>query len=265
MTSPLQPNLHLQGEKALLIFLNAGAKIAKTSADGHISLQTDTETRDTEIPVLSRLSAAGLIVRNAAQIVLSPTGREIVCQLSQRPDLELQELMAGHGQTLSMVLTNLDESPLAALQSGARTGGRAFLSQTEFDAGERIRSDFTRAMLLPRISANWTASVSAGRRAGESNGVETLTNSALAARQRFEAATACLGQDLSGVVSDICCYLKGFEQVELERKWPKRSAKFMLKAGLAVLALHYWPKPVQSQKVRRWGAPDYRPDINGNK
>jgi hypothetical protein len=164
-----------------------------------------------------------------------------------------------------VVLTNPDESPLAGLQRGTRTGGKPFLSQSEYDAGERIRSDFTRAMLLPRTSANWTASVTSGRRSGESNGVETLTNSALAARQRFDAALAGLGHDLSGAVADICCFLKGFEQVEMERNWPKRSAKFILKAGLAVLALHYWPHAPNSQKMRRWGAPDFRPQIRSGR
>ena len=262
MTSSSEKSAQQRDRKAVISFLQPGAKISKSSRAGHLSLRSGTETLDVPLAVLSSLAVAGLIVRNAQQVVLSPAGQELAAQLRQRPDLELHELLDSQQAMPAIVLRNLEESPLAALQSGARTGGRAFLSQSEYDAGERIRSDFTRAMLLPRTSANWTASVSARRRSGETNGVESLTNSAVAARQRFDAALSGLGPDLSGVVADICCFLKGFEQVEMERKWPKRSAKFMLKAGLAVLSLHYWPQAPQSQKMRRWGAPDYRPQIN---
>jgi Domain of unknown function (DUF6456) len=262
MTTAGDANTHGRDEKAVLVFLQSAAKITRSAKHGYLCLRSGGEKFDAPLAVLSGLAVAGLIVRNAQQVVLSPAGLELAAQLRQRPGLELRERPAADSDMPKMVLTNGDESPLVSLQRGARTGGKPFLSQSEFDAGERIRSDFTRAMLLPRTSANWTASETSGRRAGESNGVETLTNSALAARQRFDAALASLGRDLSGAVADICCFLKGFEQVEMERKWPKRSAKFMLKAGLAVLALHYWPPAQPSQKMRRWGAPDYRPEIN---
>lgn len=267
MVAPHQTNTNLRDEKAALIHLRHGAKPVKSSKDASVSLQSGSQMLDVPIAILSKLASAGLIVHNAAKVYLSPAGQELVTQLTQRPDLELLELSGSQnpGEQPVTVLANLNESPLAALQSGARSAGKAFLSQLEFEAGERIRCDFTRAMLLPRTSANWTASVSVGRRAGESNGVETLTNSAISARARFDAALNGLGQDLAGVVADICCFLKGFEQVEMERKWPKRSAKFMLKAGLAVLALHYWPETPKSQKMRRWGAADYRPNINSSR
>jgi hypothetical protein len=252
----------LSDKKAMLAFLKTGARISKSSTEGHINLNEGGRLLTVSISDLSGLAAVGLVIRNAGQVVLTPAGQEIAAQLQQRSDIELHELPEKLDHAPTIVLANLEESPLASLQRGARSGGKAFLSRMEFEAGERIRSDFTRAMLMPRISANWTASVSAGRRAGENNGVESLTNSALSAKLRFEAALAGLGQDLSGAVADICCFLKGFEQVEMERKWPKRSAKFMLKAGLAVLALHYWPKSAQTQKMRQWGAPDYRPEIN---
>lgn len=265
MSDSTETSTQKRAQKAVLVFLQSGSKISKSAKVGHLALQSGGQKLDVPMTVISSLAAAGLIVRNAHQVVLSPPGQELAARFRQRPELELHEMQTGKGETPAIVLKNPDESPLSALQSGARTGGLPFLSQSEFDAGERIRSDFTRAMLLPRTSANWTASVSVGRRAGESNGVETLTNSALAARQRFDAALSGLGHDLSGVVADICCFLKGFEQVEMERKWPKRSAKFMLKAGLAVLSLHYWPQSAQSQKMRRWGAPDYRPEITAGR
>jgi Domain of unknown function (DUF6456) len=156
---------------------------------------------------------------------------------------------------------NLDESPLASLMRRKGRDGKAYLSIDEYNSGERLRADFTKGMLMQRVSANWSAAVSGGRR-GSNDGLANLTDSALASRQRLDKALAAVGPELSGVLIDICCYLKGVEQVELERQWPQRSAKLMLKAALASLARHYNPAPRPvSGGIRHWGGEGYRPEI----
>jgi enamine deaminase RidA (YjgF/YER057c/UK114 family) len=116
-------------------------------------------------------------------------------------------------------------------------------------------------MLMQRVSANWSAAVSGGRR-GAHDSLANLTDQALAARQRLERALDAAGPELSGVIVDICCYLKGVEQVERERQWPQRSAKLMLKAALGSLARHYNPAPKPaSGGFRHWGGEGYRPEI----
>jgi hypothetical protein len=74
-------------------------------------------------------------------------------------------------------------------------------------------------------------------------------------------ALDAVGPEFSGLLLDICCFLKGLEQVELERGWPKRSAKLMLRAGLGILARHYAPPAAPAAKIRNWGAENHRPTL----
>jgi hypothetical protein len=140
-----------------------------------------------------------------------------------------------------------------------RDGG-AFLTSTEFQAGERLRADYTRGQIMPRLGANWVASVSSGRRDG---GIADLTDAALAARIRVENAIRAVGPELSGILIDVCCFLKGMETVEMERGWPVRSAKIVLKTALGVLSRHYNPGGGRERprQTLHWGAADYRPVI----
>ncbi len=115
---------------------------------------------------------------------------------------------------------------------------------------------------MPRLGANWVASVSSGRRDG---GIADLTDAALAARIRVEKAIGAVGPELSGVLIDVCCFLKGMETVEIERGWPVRSAKIVLKTALGVLSRHYNPEAGRERRPRQmlhWGAADYRPSIS---
>ena len=252
-----------RGRKDTLVFLLNRPKVVASAKTGHIRLRSNEQMLDVPVPVLGDLAQSGLIIRNQTQIVLTTAGRELAenLRVRQNADIVSSPISGDPHSGRSLNVINRSESPLAALQARTTAKGVGFLTQAEFDAGERLRLDFTRGMLMPRISANWQASVSAGRRSGEGNGIEDLTASALAARQRVERALATLGSELGGVATDICCFLKGFEQVEMERRWPKRSAKFLLKAALSVLALHYWPRSEKSGETRHWGASDFRPSI----
>ncbi|MGB3391448.1 MAG: DUF6456 domain-containing protein, partial [Pseudaminobacter sp.] len=163
-------------------------------------------------------------------------------------------------------IINLAESPLAQLMRRRTKQGVPFLSKAEFEAGERLRADYTRGQIMPRLGANWTASVASGRR-GAGNGIADLTDSALAARMRVDRAMAAVGPELSGVLVDICCFLKGLELVERERGWPVRSAKVVLKTALGALSRHYRPQTARRETGARpllhWGSEDYRPKIGG--
>ena len=145
------------------------------------------------------------------------------------------------GDPRSTVLVNRAESPLSVLVRLKARDGQPFLTDEEFAAGERLRADFDRGAIMPGIGMRWdglSASVSGQRGAGPRD----LTESAMAARNRVQAALQATGPEFSGLLTDVCCFLKGLEQVERERGWPQRSAKLMVKAGLSVLSRHYAPR-----------------------
>jgi len=154
-------------------------------------------------------------------------------------------------------LVDAQESPLAWL---AR---RNLVDAACFEAGERLRRDFETAQMAPRLTADWSASVSSGARGP---GGLPIADRALAARQRVARALAAVGPDLAGLLLDVCGFLKGLELVETERAWPRRSGKVALGLALGALARHYGLGRAAQGPVhvalRHWGAQDYRPRID---
>lgn len=135
-------------------------------------------------------------------------------------------------------LVNAAESPLAWLARRKGRDGNALIEPVQFQAGERLRADFTRAQLGPRVTSNWDAAATAGAR-GTGAGMQEMADGAVAARQRVALALAAVGPEFSGLLLDVCCFLKGLEDVERERLWPARSGKIVLQLGLDRLARHY--------------------------
>ena len=93
-----------------------------------------------------------------------------------------------------------------------------------------------------------------------------MTDAVVAARQRVDRALRAVGPELAGVLLDFCCFLKGIEEIERERAWPVRSAKLVLRLGLASLARHYGLSETAEAdasrgRARHWGGEGYRPTI----
>src|SRR5947199_4651284 len=72
-----------------------------------------------------------------------------------------------------------------------------------------------------------------------SAGAGEMTDLVIASRQRVRLAIEACGPEFSGLLLDVCCFLRGLEEVERERSWPHRSAKVVLQLGLDRLARHY--------------------------
>ncbi|PSH61395.1 MULTISPECIES: DUF6456 domain-containing protein [Phyllobacterium] len=228
----------------------------ESGAYGSISIE--------RVAVKSVISDGLGVLRNQS-LVISDAGRAHLRRLECADDAyaaqhrHISTTAIAHENGLTPVCINNAESPLAMLRRRKDASGRQLISDDAFTAGERLRSDYTLGNLMPSIGVDWDVTGSGTR----ANGVLEITNAALAARQRVERALEAVGPELSGVLVDVCCFLKGLEAIERERQWPVRSAKLILKTALAALDRHYNPAPPARRKARiiHWGTEDYRPQI----
>jgi hypothetical protein len=154
----------------------------------------------------------------------------------QAQHARLRQGMAELDSGRCAVAINDGESPLAWLARRKGRDGVALIAPHQLQAGERLRADFTRAALMPRTTSNWDISASRGRGGGAGM---NMTEGSVAARQRVRLALEAAGPEFAGLLLDVCCFLKGIEDVERERIWPRSSAKIVLRLGLDRLARHY--------------------------
>jgi hypothetical protein len=132
------------------------------------------------------------------------------------------------------VTVDEQESPLAWLARRRGRDGRALIEPHQLQAGERLRRDFTVADLMPHVTTNWDNPLASGG-AAASAANDTMTD----ARRRVHAALEAVGPEFAGLLLDVCCFLKGLEDVEREQRWPLRSGKVVLQLALERLARHY--------------------------
>jgi hypothetical protein len=165
------------------------------------------------------------------------------------------------------VLVDDAESPLGWLRRRKDKDGRPFLDETEFTAGERLRADFTFAQLTPRVTANWEATGGRERRGGGPGRGGEMRDNVVAARQRVRRALVAVGPELADILLDVCCFLKGLEEVERDERLSARSGKEVLRRALSALARHYGLicGGEAAERIRRklahWGAEDFRPGL----
>lgn len=154
---------------------------------------------------------------------------------------------------------NVAESPLTRLAVTSKTS-KAFLDSHHVEAGERVRRLVERAQLQPRITLSYSStlrSVSAGNIGAD------ISDMAADARRELALIHRELTPDCAGIVIDVCGFLKGLQQVELERGWPRRSAKLVLRIALDQVAHHYGLGPFAQGRVsarrQSWLPDDAKP------
>lgn len=149
----------------------------------------------------------------------------------QHQEIVLQEIEPGEKVTL-----NLAESSLARLYHRRGKSGERLISRIQLDAGERLRKDFEAAGAAPKLGLTLAPKVDGG---GHHGALTSVLTGSLAAKDRVERAIGAVGPELASLLLDVCCYLKGLETVERERRWPVRSGKVVLSVALNQLANHY--------------------------
>ena len=139
---------------------------------------------------------------------------------------------------------NEAESPIAWLRH------RGMINPMQYEAGDRLRRDFTLARLAPRLGVDLDAPVVLA----SSRSPAEFSDMVLAAKQRFTLAMKAVGPGLSDILFGVCCHLMRLEGIEQELGWPQRSAKVVLQIALDRLGEHYGlgiTAPPQS-KMRSW-------------
>lgn len=138
--------------------------------------------------------------------------------------------------------THEDASVLTRLV-GNRTGAdKGFLEPHHLVAAERFERLVQRAQVSQRVTMSYDVA-SIGQRGGGGNQVETASEGAAAARQRLNTLAAAMPKDCWGVLFDVCGLGKGLQTIETERRWPRRSAKLVLRIGLDQLAAQFGLSP----------------------
>jgi len=130
------------------------------------------------------------------------------------------------------VTVNATESPLGWLYA------RKLICRRQYEAGERLRWDWERAQLAPRVTMAWDAAPVARGRGASGLGPD-LTGSQLDAKSRLEDAVTAAGPGLSDILWRIVCAGEGMRAAEHALGWPARAGKVVLGLALDRVAAFY--------------------------
>jgi hypothetical protein len=171
------------------------------------------------------------IAKQEEGLVEHSNGR-LISERALRGDLAPKGHERSRHRPARSVTVNLAESPLGWLFS------RGLVTQRQFDAGERLRCDWERAQLAPRITMAWDAAPVSGRRCGSSVSPD-LAGSQMDAKRRFQEAIDSAGSGLADILWRIVCSGEGMREAESALGWPARAGKLVLTFALDRVADYY--------------------------
>lgn len=256
--------------KEFLKFLADGEAAASKTGKDMVAMKRGGLLRYSTVQRIAELASDGLLLYRDGVVAITDAGLSKL----KRLEAQAEPYLSQHERIVPRVrhrddtvdATHMDESesPLAWLARRQDKEGKPLIDSAQFAAGERLRADFTRAGLTPRVTANWIAPVAQGRRGG-SDGTAAFSDAVIAAKERMRRALESVGPEFSGLLLDVCCFLKGMEIVERERRWPPRTAKVVLGLALNRLARHYGiaveVTGASRSATRAWQAPGARPTM----
>lgn len=140
--------------------------------------------------------------------------------------------LRGPVRTTRSVTVNVTESPLGWLLA------RGFVTRRQYEAGERLRSDWERGQLPPRVTMAWDLAPVATARGGSAPKPD-LGGAQIDARKRFHDAVASAGPGLADILWRVVCAGEGMREAETALGWPARAGKLVLALALDRIADHY--------------------------
>lgn len=213
------------------------------------------------LQMVTNLRAAGLIEPrpgSAGGYVTSAAGAAFLVRASAGDDgfqrqhrlMEKRSVVGDAGEGTAPRVScavNVGESPLGWLARRRDPSGQPLITAEQYAAGERLREDYARGQLMARVTLDWSRPIASG---GGSGG-ETLTDAALAARRRVNAAIEAVGPGLSDVLIETCCHLRGLEEAERALNYPPRTGKVVIRIALERLA-QYYKMGAETRPGRTW-------------
>ncbi len=130
------------------------------------------------------------------------------------------------------VTVNIAESPLAWLHA------RGHLTDRQLLAGEKLRHDYEAACIGPRVTMSWE-NIPQSRTRRSAPSPMAASERVMSAKDRFDAAIAEVGRDLSDIAWRVICAGEGVPMAEKALGWPTRSGKLVLRIALDRLADFY--------------------------
>lgn len=235
-----------------------GGVVAELQTDKYVLTKSGART-SLPTAVVSELAAQGVVDLRHGYCRARPEARSWLKRQLADADQEAAQHRVTK-TTKAGTVVNMVESPLARLAQPAN-GQASFLNAHHVEAGERIRKLVEQAHLVQRTTMSYDPTrLPSGNGGGKSGDVNDL---ALDARTSLRRIITALPPDCAGVVLDVCGFLKGLQQVETERQWPRRSAKLVLRIGLEQAATIYGLTPAAvgepSKRNHNWLGPDARP------
>lgn len=158
--------------------------------------------------------------------------KQLPGRMAREHAIEGEARTGGNRRSARSVTINLTESPLGWLLA------RGHVTRRQYDAGERLRSDWERAQLSPRTTMAWDAAPMAEGRGGTAAGLD-LTGAQLDAKRRFHAAVDVAGPGLADILWRVVCAGEGMRDAETALGWPARAGKLVLKLALDRVADYY--------------------------
>jgi hypothetical protein len=227
--------------RRLLLRLKKGAQLQRAGA---VFLLAGRRGPKASVPseLVEVLLAEHLVAETADGITVTAEGERWLSGATLL-DLETRLIKDEDGRECYVVV-NAAESPLAQIRR------RGLIGAAAFDAGEKLRRDYTIGQLTPRMGVDYSAPV--GSHAFRPDLAETV----LAARQRFNLAMRAAGPGLSDVLFDVCCYLMSLEECEQGHGWPRGSARVVIGLALERLAVHYGIAAPSAARTRSWRQED---------